>query len=333
MKRFSIITAMLICVSMVFAITCRDVQYTTSAGADGLYPSPLMGQTVTVTGIVTANTFGTTSTGPDPKFYISDPEGGPWSGLYIFKFGSGVQIGDMVSVTGAVMEYYGLTEIGGNPTVTVLSSGNALPAPALIATNLCPVTVPVPPATVALIEPYEGVLCMYENVTVTAAPDTHQEFYVTDGSGPGQVDDNGYQYPHSWAGVTVGTTWDRLVGIIDYNFNLYGLNPRNDTDMYTVSAQDYVVLPDVKLIGNYPNPFNQNTAISFNLKSAQNVNLSVYNLRGQLVRTLTDGRMSAELHSVDFDGKDNQGNLLAAGVYMYKLTADKSTQTKKLIIR
>jgi hypothetical protein len=215
-----------------------------------------------------------------------------------------------------------------------MSSGNALPEPTLVATSLFPYSASTLTADVmAAAEPYEGVLCKYENVSVTTAPDNHQEFYVNDGSGPGQVDDNGYQYPHTWAGVTVGTSWDRLVGIVDYNFNLFGLNPRNNSDMYTVSNQDYVVLPNASLIGNFPNPFVNQTEITYNLKTTQDVTIQVFNTKGQKVRTLVNGTMNAQLHNVTFDGRADDGSLLPAGVYMYQLTAGNHTDSKKLIIR
>jgi predicted extracellular nuclease len=331
MKNLVLIGLMLFSLSLAFALSCYDVQFTETAG-DGTYPSPYAGQTVTVTGIVTNDTYGTSSTHPtDTKFFISDPAGGPWSGLYIFYYGSGVQVGDLVNITGPISEYYGFTELAyaSGSVVEVVSSGNALPEPALIPTSAIS-----NPVNAAAGEPWEGVLCKYENVTATSAPDTHQEFYVTDGSGPGQVDDACYLYGHSWTGIAVGQQWDRIVGIVDYSFNLYGLNPRNDSDLYTNANDDQVVvLPDAKLIGNFPNPFVGSTVIAYNLKSTQPVQIDVYNLKGQKVRTLVDGIKTAQLQNVTFDGKDDSGAQLASGLYLYKMTAGNSVQTRKLVIR
>jgi hypothetical protein len=332
MKNLVLIGLMLFSLSLVFALSCYDVQYTETAGTDGTYPSPYNGQTVTVEGIVTNNTYGTTSTYPtSTKIFISDPAGGPWSGLYIYIFGTGAVVGDFVSCTGAISEYYGTTEMvyGSGATVEIVSSGNALPEPALIQTSAL-----VNPANHEAGEMWEGVLCKIENVTATTVPDTHDEFYVTDGSGAGQVDNACYLYGHHFTGITVGQHWDRIVGVVDYAFDLYGLNPRDDGDIYTSGNEDnVVVLPDAKLIGNFPNPFVGHTVIAYNLKSTQAVSINVYNLKGQKVRTLVDGIKNAQLQNVTFDGKDDNGAQLSSGIYLYKMTAGNTVETRKLVIR
>lgn len=334
MKRFALISLMILSLGLAFAqLTCYDIQYTDTPGTDGLYPSSYDGQTVTVTGIVTNNTYGTTSSYPtSTRLFIGDPGGGPWSGLYVFMFGTGAQVGDLVTCTGPIDEYYGTTEMvfqQGVTTVTVLSSGNQLPPPALIQTSVLS-----DPAVPANAEMWESVLCKVEDVSVTAVPNNYGEFYVTDGSGPGQIDDACYLYGHNWSGITVGRHWDRIVGIVDYAFSYYGLNPRGDTDLYTTSNEEnVVVLPDAQLIGNFPNPFAGCTEIAYNLKSVQPVQISVYNLKGQLVRSLVNAKMGAQLHSVTFDGKDDKGNLLPSGIYMYKMTAGTQVQSRKLVIR
>jgi len=334
MKKIALLCMMIVSLSLVFALTCYDIQFTTTPGNDGTYPSPYNGQTVTVSGVVTNNTYGTTSTYPtSTKFYISDPIGGPWRGLYIYVFGTGVQVGDMVNCTGPLTEYNGMTEIvfqSGVTSIQIVSSGNALPAPALIPTSTL-----VNPANFADAEMWESVLCKVENVTVTTAPNSYQEFYVTDGSGPGQIDNACFLYGHSWSGITVGTTFARIVGIVDYAFNLYGLNPRNSADLITTDIEDQtvVVLPDAQLIGNFPNPFAGETVVAYNLKSVQPVQIDVYNLKGQKVRNLVSGTKSAQLHNVTFDGKDDFGKILPSGIYMYKMTAGSISQSRKLVIR
>jgi predicted extracellular nuclease len=339
MKNLVLIGLMLFSLSLVFALSCYDVQYTENPGTDNTFPSPYNGQTVTVEGIVTNNTYGTTSTYPtSTKFYISDPAGGPWSGLYIYVFGTGVQVGDFVTCTGAISEYYGTTEMiyGSGATVVINSNGNQLPEPVLISTSLMPYnsSTTLPPPTSPEAEPFESVLCKIENVTATSAPDTHDEFYVTDGSGPGQVDNACYLYGHHFTGITIGQHWDRIVGIVDYAYSMYGMNPRDDNDIYTTSNQDQVVvLPDAKLIGNFPNPFAGQTVIAYNLKSAQPVQIAVYNLKGQKVRTLVDGIKNAQLHNTTFDGNDDNGSRLSSGVYLYKMIAGNTVETRKLVIR
>lgn len=332
MKRFALISLMILSLGLAFALSCYDVQYTETAGADGTYPTPYLDQTVTVTGVVTANMYGTSSSFPQGKFFISDVTGGPWSGLYVYRFGTGVAIGDIVNVTGKIIEYYGMTEVAGTsptPTIQIISSGNPLPAPALIQTSALQ-----DPAVHALGEQWESVLCEVRNVTVTATPNSYQEFYVTDGSAPGQIDNTGMIYSFVWSGITIGQFWGKVVGNVDYSYDVYGLCPRATSDLYPTAVEDNVViLPEAKLIGNFPNPFVGSTEIAFNLKSVQPVQINVYNLKGQKVRTLVNGIKAAQLHNVTFDGKDDNGKQLSSGIYMYKMTAGNSVQTRKMVIR
>lgn len=81
---------------------------------------------------------------------------------------------------------------------------------------------------------------------------------------------------------------------------------------------------------NYPNPFNPTTSISFNLPNASNWTLKIYNIIGQLVKGF-EGYSSGQV-SVTWNGKDNSGNEVASGIYFYKLTADKFSATKKMIL-
>jgi len=86
------------------------------------------------------------------------------------------------------------------------------------------------------------------------------------------------------------------------------------------------------LFDNYPNPFNPNTKITYVLPADSKVNLSVYNVLGQKVKTLLDEHQTAGEWSVIWDGKDSRGKRVSSGVYFYKLKADKFTQTKKMLL-
>jgi hypothetical protein len=94
------------------------------------------------------------------------------------------------------------------------------------------------------------------------------------------------------------------------------------------------VLPVVtKLQGNYPNPFNPETTISFSVAQTSSfVNLEVFNIKGQKVKTLVDEILPAGKHSVTWNGKDENGKSVASGVYFYKMKADKFVSTKKMIL-
>jgi parallel beta-helix repeat protein len=87
------------------------------------------------------------------------------------------------------------------------------------------------------------------------------------------------------------------------------------------------------LLQNYPNPFNPETYISFALPVASSVDLKVYNVAGQLVKSLVDGEeMSAGLHMVRWDGTNNNGEKVASGIYFYKINAGDFQATKKMVV-
>ncbi len=87
-----------------------------------------------------------------------------------------------------------------------------------------------------------------------------------------------------------------------------------------------------KLGGNYPNPFNPETAINFAIHEAGKVRIDVFNIKGQLVKTLVNEHLEAAYHSVIWNGKDTKGVNVSSGVYFYKMDAAKYTSTKKMIL-
>jgi hypothetical protein len=88
-----------------------------------------------------------------------------------------------------------------------------------------------------------------------------------------------------------------------------------------------------KLSQNYPNPFNPSTTIEFTVRDRTRVSLKVYNVAGQLVRTLVDGeRAPGSVHQVAWDGRNDAGQTVSSGVYFYKLVTNDLTQTKKMVL-
>jgi hypothetical protein len=86
------------------------------------------------------------------------------------------------------------------------------------------------------------------------------------------------------------------------------------------------------LFQNNPNPFGSGTTISYQLPSETKVGLKVYNVAGQLVRTLVNSQQPAGSYAVKWDGRDDGQRKLAAGVYLYRLEAGESRFTKKLVM-
>ncbi|MBI2501696.1 MAG: T9SS type A sorting domain-containing protein [Candidatus Latescibacteria bacterium] len=94
-----------------------------------------------------------------------------------------------------------------------------------------------------------------------------------------------------------------------------------------------VALPQsFSLAQNFPNPFNSSTVIRFELPQSGEVELAVYNLAGQKVATLLEGRREAGAYTLRWDGKDDSGKELASGVYLYRLRAGEQVETRKLAL-
>jgi len=83
---------------------------------------------------------------------------------------------------------------------------------------------------------------------------------------------------------------------------------------------------------NYPNPFNPTTTISFDLSRADYVDLIIYNVRGQVVRTLFAGDLEAGTYQFRWDSKGDNGNQITSGIYFYKLRGENYEETRKLIL-
>lgn len=83
---------------------------------------------------------------------------------------------------------------------------------------------------------------------------------------------------------------------------------------------------------NYPNPFNPTTEIAFALPKASQVELTVFNVLGQEVKTLVSGQMEAGSHTVVWDGTNAAGQSVASGIYFYRISADQFSAIKKMLM-
>jgi len=195
-----------------------DIQYTTIPGVDGTYPSLLNGQTVLVEGVVTFTGY------KGSNFFISSPQGGAWNSIYVYNFDNSPTVGDMVSFKAVVDEYFGWTELKNLSQYAVISQGNPVPAPIVLTT-----------AQLASDEAYESSLVTIQGVTVTAAPDIKNQWYVTDGSGAAQVDDEIFRLLPD---PVIGDTFASITGIMDYSYDEYSINPRSIDDFVMGGGTD-----------------------------------------------------------------------------------------------
>ncbi len=87
-------------------------------------------------------------------------------------------------------------------------------------------------------------------------------------------------------------------------------------------------------LSNHPNPFNPDTTIRYSVADNSPISICIYNLRGQLVRTLIEKAIATGEHEVTWHGDDDNGNDCASGVYLYRLqTPDKTSYKKMLLLK
>jgi hypothetical protein len=139
--------------------------------------------------------------------------------------------------------------------------------------------------------------------------------------------------------VTIDTTYDRLMGRASFG-------PINGDPEYipivvggslyygiTSGMESSGVLPSEYLLAqNYPNPFNPITQISFDVPTAGNVNIDVYNLLGQKINTLVSGYKDVGHYSVTWNATDEVGQPVPSGVYFYRLTTNNHSETKRMML-
>jgi len=118
---------------------------------------------------------------------------------------------------------------------------------------------------------------------------------------------------------------------------LWRARVRTDTSAqaWTESRKFYTqsLLPrEFRLMQNYPNPFNPVTRIKFSLPYETEVQLVVYNVLGQQVKTLLNKPMETGIHEIDWDGNDESGRQVASGIYFYRLIAEDVSYSRKMVL-
>ena len=93
-----------------------------------------------------------------------------------------------------------------------------------------------------------------------------------------------------------------------------------------------IVIASYELMKNYPNPFVNETYISYQLPRETHANLSVYDMLGRRIMTLINKRQLAGTYTVRWNGRDENGNSVASGIYFYRLTTNDFHATQKMLI-
>ena len=119
---------------------------------------------------------------------------------------------------------------------------------------------------------------------------------------------------------------DSYANILITDFLIGGDN----TNLRDLDSQNPGPPKEFALEQNFPNPFNPETEIRFQLPESSSVVLKIYNILGQEIRTLADRQYKAGFYSVLWDGKDYRGNMVSSGIYLYQLQAGSFSQIKKM---
>ena len=100
----------------------------------------------------------------------------------------------------------------------------------------------------------------------------------------------------------------------------------SNDDNYFLSPCSY------NLHNNYPNPFNPITSFWYDLPEDRLVNITVYDMLGNVVKNFVNSNQSSGYKTVQWNATNNQGQLVSAGVYLYSIEAGNFRQTKKMIL-
>jgi hypothetical protein len=339
-----------------------DVQYTPYVNGR----SGFTGDTVTVAGVVTADTsdYKEISGGRNRIFMAA--KSGAWNGVAIYGSTAVVGIdtllrGDSLQVTGIVSEANGRTNL---QVLSMVFRQRGVTVPAASAVSISGAgslsyELSNPPVEGnATFEQWEGSLVeitnpylVQRNADNPAGSGTSNfgEYFISSSvAGTSnarfglRVDDNGTNryYADTSASYTakpsnatlipLGARLSFIRGILDYSFSFYKLEPRKDADFGTITGvyQEANVVPtNYELSQNYPNPFNPSTTIRYSIPIQARVTLRVVNMLGQVVETLVDSDLGVGAYVVQFNA-----SRLATGVYFYQLRAGDFVSVKKMLL-
>jgi flagellar hook assembly protein FlgD len=85
-------------------------------------------------------------------------------------------------------------------------------------------------------------------------------------------------------------------------------------------------------MNNFPNPFNPITTLRYDLPENSFVNVTIYDMLGREVKRLVNGEQASGYYQIVWDGTDNYGEKVSAGVYLYRIQASDFVQTKKMVL-
>ncbi len=106
----------------------------------------------------------------------------------------------------------------------------------------------------------------------------------------------------------------------------------NESTSQTLTAEVAALPTQFALENNYPNPFNPTTTIKYQLPADVRVNVTIYNIQGQVVRTLVSEDQKAGYYTIQWDGRSEAGTSVATGIYIYRINAGSFVTAKKMVM-
>ncbi len=310
-------------------LSIEDIQFTDWESGD----SPYDDCEVTITGIITADTAQYNS---GYGAYAIQSEADQWNGIIFDGWDdSELTRGDEITITGTVEEYDPAwhfkydnnTKLINISSISVESTGNSMSALAVGTADLA--------QDADEVESYEGVLVSVGDVTVTSV--NSYDWSVVDGSGVECLidDDMATMEANSFmSGLEEGTTLTNVTGIFNFSFGTYKLQIRDMADLGQLGINDDFagIAREFALYPNFPNPFNPETRIRFQLAENSDVKLIVYDVLGRKIRTLVSDRMDAGHHIINWNGLDDSGIDAASGMYIYRIKAGDFIDHRKMLL-
>jgi hypothetical protein len=318
------------------ALTINNIQYTPWELAD----SPFEGVEVEITGMVAVDTLN--MNGYD-YFPIQD-ENGAWNGLYVYADGMGLSLnkGDVVSVSGTVTDYNSEWSYMMDNNTQIIAESVEIQSTGETLNSEVVTTGTLNEDSSDVVESYEGVMVEIQNATLVSINSYDASF--DDGTGPCLVDDDA-KFPDFYVGdgyvyafgdtLHEGDVVDMIKGTFIFSFGTYKIEIGGRSDMGSVVGidSDFESVPlTYELKQNFPNPFNPETRIYFQIPQAHDVTIAIYNMLGQKIRTLVKENFNAGSHVVNWDGQSDHGLQVPTGMYIYRIKAGDFVAAKKMVM-
>ena len=135
---------------------------------------------------------------------------------------------------------------------------------------------------------------------------------------------------------------DLMAAVYDNSIYVFGGTDRDNLPVSQVERLQLSVTTVVnnesslpssyKLFDNYPNPFNPSTSISFSVPRSGGVTLEIYNVLGNLVKTVASGNYNPGNYTYLWNGEDDNNNKVSSGIYICRLRADNYSASKKMVL-